>query len=243
MKISDNSKMSNLITIDYETLEPIAISYFEKRNGSGNNDGSTWAAALNSHVDSFINDYSKKYKLNRKDVIKAYLTRMTRVSGSALCCNHFASAMLTIIQTDEKQTIPYDKLEQQCKTLNSQVLELSKSVTEQQNKQNELEQTISKIKANETKLKCDDELLELNIKNISKYLTRKVKTLFSSFDSFTTKYVIISMLLFVVLLLMNISNNSFTSFISLALIMCVLNIITQFKVDETTDEEEDVEYE
>ena len=238
--------MSKLITIDYDTLEPMAISYFEERNFD---DGNNWVKNMKSCVDSFIDKYSKKYKLNRKDVIKSYLTRVKRTNMTQLYTNSFASAMLAIIQNDENQTIPYEQLErieQQYKALNSRVQELSRVVAEQQNKQNEFEQIVSKIK--ETKLEHHDdephEPHELNIKNISNQLTAKVKALFSSFDSFTTKYIIISMLLFVVLLLMSISNNSFTSFISLALIMCVLNIITQFKENETKSiqtEEEDVE--
>ena len=229
--------MSNPTVIDYATLEPMAISYFEKKNG-GNNSGNHWAQHMNKRVDEFISEYSKKFKIDRKDVVKVYLTRMTTATGEGLNANHFASAMLAITQQpEETQIIPQKQIKQQYESLNLQVQKLSKSLIEQQTKQNDLEQAVSAI--NKAKQEQHDEPLELNVKSIVNHLTRKAKTLFNSFDSFTTKYVIISILLFTVLLLMSISNNSFTSFISLALIMCVLNITTQFKPTETKSQSEE----
>lgn len=229
--------MSNPTVIDYVTLEPMAISYFEKKNG-GNNSGSKWAQHMNERINGFINEHDKKFKIDRKDVVKAYLTRMSTTSCDALNTNYFASAMLAITQQpEETQTIPQKQIKQQYESLNLQVQKLSKSLIEQQTKQNDLEQAVSAL--NKAKHEQHDESLELNVKIIVNHLARKTKTLFNSFDSFTTKYVIISILLFTVLLLMSISNNSFTSFISLALIMCVLNITTQFKPTETKSQSEE----
>jgi len=198
----------NLAIMDTETTNSLMKSYLQEKgvlNGSYQNNYD-----FKTYINEFYKRYDKKFVINRKYCIDAISQNISQqYSGNTISWYTFNNVIHSLTELiDEQPQKQNDDINNKLEIMNREIQKIKIE------KQNDI---INKeIKIKET------------INNVSNNLSQ-VFNWFKSSDSFTKKYVIISLLLFTILMLMFISNGAFTLFISLILIICVLNIMTQFK--------------
>lgn len=213
---------NSLPIMDEQTTNSLMNAYLQEQNVNNYNYGNIHQS-IKGFIDGFINKYNKQFVVNRKLVVIAlftYLSNRWTSSSNGMCWYSICSIIDEVLRVNEQpeKENKIDELQTEINELKQQVI----SLTNVQKVNNEC------VKHKEKLIKFDFTKTLASLNN----LFVNIKEWFNKFDSFTSKYIIISFLLFMIIVLLSLSNGIFTIFISLLLMLSVLSIITQFKVIE-----------